>query len=106
MPVVLLSVIGACVIQRSVLDAGRPPVRCVVCLLRSLVHIELAAVDLSWDIIVRFGTNPSYQLPKPFFDDFVQVRSRPRSRLAGADPVVAQDTAACWCAPTHFPSRY
>jgi uncharacterized ferritin-like protein (DUF455 family) len=43
---------------------------CAAC---SLVHIELAAVDLSWDIIVRFGTNPSYKLPKAFFDDFVQV---------------------------------
>jgi len=40
----------------------------------SLVHIELAAVDLSWDIIVRFGTDPAYKLPKSFFDDFVQVR--------------------------------
>lgn len=39
----------------------------------SLVHIELAAVDLSWDIIVRFGSDPSYCLPKEFFDDFVQV---------------------------------
>jgi hypothetical protein len=44
------------------------------CLLCSLVHIELAAVDLSWDIIVRFGTDPTYQLPKAFYDDFVQVR--------------------------------
>jgi uncharacterized ferritin-like protein (DUF455 family) len=39
----------------------------------SLVHIELAAVDLSWDIIVRFGSDPGYCLPKEFFDDFVQV---------------------------------
>jgi hypothetical protein len=39
----------------------------------SLVHIELAAVDLSWDIIVRFGSDPSYILPKEFFDDFVQA---------------------------------
>jgi hypothetical protein len=45
------------------------------CLLCSLVHIELAAVDLSWDIIMRFGTDPTYQLPKAFYDDFVQVRT-------------------------------
>lgn len=32
-------------------------------------------MDLSWDIIVRFGTNPTYKLPKAFFDDFVQVRT-------------------------------
>jgi uncharacterized ferritin-like protein (DUF455 family) len=43
-------------------------------LLHSLVHIENWAVDLSWDIIARFGSDPSYQLPKAFFDDFVQVR--------------------------------
>eukprot|EP00775_Hariotina_reticulata_P013411 gene13412-13539_t len=42
-------------------------------LLHSLVHIENWAVDLSWDIIARFGSDPRYQLPKAFFDDFVQV---------------------------------
>ncbi|WIA44075.1 hypothetical protein OEZ86_010433 [Tetradesmus obliquus] len=42
-------------------------------LLHSLVHIESWAVDLSWDIIARFGSDPSYQLPRDFFDDFVQV---------------------------------
>jgi uncharacterized ferritin-like protein (DUF455 family) len=36
-------------------------------------HIESWAVDLSWDIIARFGSNPSYALPRQFFDDFVQV---------------------------------
>jgi hypothetical protein len=42
---------------------------------RSLVHIELAAVDLSWDIIARFGADVAYRhaLPRAFFDDFVQV---------------------------------
>jgi uncharacterized ferritin-like protein (DUF455 family) len=39
----------------------------------ALQHIENWAVDLSWDIIARFGSDPSYQLPREFFDDFVQV---------------------------------
>ncbi|CAL5219313.1 g1122 [Coccomyxa viridis] len=42
-------------------------------LVHSLVHIESWAVDLSWDIIARFGNDPSYRLPRDFFDDFVRV---------------------------------
>ncbi|GAB4816722.1 hypothetical protein N2152v2_003768 [Parachlorella kessleri] len=42
-------------------------------LLHSLVHIENWAVDLAWDIIARFGQDPSYRLPRAFFDDFVTV---------------------------------
>lgn len=45
-------------------------------LLHSLVHIENWAIDLSWDIIARFGSDPSYDLPRRFYDDFVQVRFR------------------------------
>jgi hypothetical protein len=40
-------------------------------ILHSLVHIESWAVDLSWDIIARFG--PAYSMPREFFDDFVKV---------------------------------
>lgn len=40
---------------------------------RSLTHIENWAVDLGWDCIVRFGQDPSYALPRAFFDDFVTV---------------------------------
>lgn len=42
-------------------------------ILHSLVHIESWAVDLSWDIIARFGCDPVYSLPDAFLDDFVQV---------------------------------
>ena len=42
-------------------------------ILHSLVHIESWAVDLSWDIIARFGSDPSYQLPDAFISDFIQV---------------------------------
>lgn len=41
-----------------------------IALLHALSHIELNAVDLAWDIIVRFaGTD----LPRAFFDDWVSV---------------------------------
>ncbi|KAH9568884.1 hypothetical protein CY35_03G102300 [Sphagnum magellanicum] len=40
-------------------------------LLHSLVHTESWAIDLSWDIIARFGKAES--MPREFFDDFVKV---------------------------------
>ena len=42
-------------------------------LLHSLCHIENWAVDLSWDVIARFGSQADYELPREFFDDFVTV---------------------------------
>eukprot|EP00884_Botryococcus_braunii_P000522 jgi/Botrbrau1/10470/Bobra.0133s0076.1 len=42
-------------------------------IVHALCHIESWAVDLSWDIIARFGADPAYALPRDFFDDFVQV---------------------------------
>eukprot|EP00897_Mesotaenium_endlicherianum_P004773 jgi/Mesen1/4323/ME000022S03611 len=44
-----------------------------IALLHSLVHIESWAVDLSWDIIARFGQ--SENMPRAFYDDFVKVAS-------------------------------
>lgn len=38
------------------------------------MHIENWAVDLGWDAIARFGQEPSYALPRAFFDDFITVR--------------------------------
>ncbi|XP_077234491.1 3-oxoacyl-acyl-carrier synthase-like protein (Protein of unknown function DUF455) isoform X2 [Tasmannia lanceolata] len=40
-------------------------------ILHSLVHTESWAIDLSWDIIARFGKQES--MPKEFFTDFVKV---------------------------------
>ncbi|GIL89336.1 hypothetical protein Vretimale_18663 [Volvox reticuliferus] len=43
-------------------------------LLHSAVHIENWAVDLSWDVVARFGLRPEeYDMPREFFDDFVKV---------------------------------
>ncbi|KAK9124003.1 hypothetical protein Sjap_013605 [Stephania japonica] len=40
-------------------------------ILHSLVHTESWAIDLSWDIIARFGKQES--MPRDFFTDFVKV---------------------------------
>jgi len=41
-----------------------------VALLHSLAHIELNAVDMTWDLIGRFAHAP---LPRAYLDDFVRV---------------------------------
>lgn len=48
---------------------GSPESR--VAILHSLAHIESWAIDLSWDVIARFGQ--TRKMPKQFFDDFVNV---------------------------------
>ncbi|KAL9240853.1 hypothetical protein vseg_015027 [Gypsophila vaccaria] len=40
-------------------------------IVHSLVHIESWAIDLSWDIIARFGKKEA--MPREFFTDFVKV---------------------------------
>lgn len=45
-------------------EAGR------IALLHALAHIELNAIDLSWDLIARFATA---ETPDGFFDDWVKV---------------------------------
>jgi uncharacterized ferritin-like protein (DUF455 family) len=41
-----------------------------VALLHALAHIELNAVDMTWDIVGRFA---NADVPRPFFDNWVQV---------------------------------
>jgi uncharacterized ferritin-like protein (DUF455 family) len=60
-----------------------------VALLHSLAHIELNAVDLTWDMVGRFA---HLQLPRSFFEDWVRVGleeakhfSLLRHRLAALD---------------------
>ncbi|CAL4922784.1 unnamed protein product [Urochloa decumbens] len=42
-----------------------------VAMLHSLAHTESWAVDLSWDIVARFGA--PMRMPREFFDDFARV---------------------------------
>jgi uncharacterized ferritin-like protein (DUF455 family) len=41
-----------------------------IALLHALAHIELNAVDMTWDLVGRFVHVP---MPRPFFDNWVQV---------------------------------
>lgn len=41
-----------------------------VALLHSLAHIELSAVDMTWDLIARSGAT---DLPRSYYDDWVRV---------------------------------
>ena len=41
-----------------------------IALMHSLAHIELSAVDMTWDLIGRFGHG---RMPRAFFDNWVQV---------------------------------
>lgn len=42
-------------------------------LLHALAHIELNAIDLAWDIMARFCLYDGKEMPRAFFDDWVQV---------------------------------
>lgn len=50
-----------------------------VALLHAIAHIELNAIDLAWDILVRFSsyssenTDDGFQLPRQFYHDWVKV---------------------------------
>ncbi|MDH3335451.1 MAG: ferritin-like domain-containing protein [Rhodospirillaceae bacterium] len=45
-----------------------------IALLHAIAHIELNAIDLAWDIILRFSRGEiSTEMPKGFFDDWVNV---------------------------------
>ncbi len=41
-----------------------------IALLHSLAHIELSAIDMTWDLIARSG---AYDLPNSYYDDWVRV---------------------------------
>lgn len=43
----------------------------MVKLLHALAHIELNAIDLAWDMLVRFGDRET--MPKEFFEDWLKV---------------------------------
>ncbi len=56
-------------------------VKSKIALLHALAHIELNAIDLSWDIIARFATlsdqnetaDGAFTLPRAFYDDWAKV---------------------------------
>ena len=50
-----------------------------IALLHAIAHIELNAIDLAWDLIVRFAAP---DLPRQFFDDWIEVADQEASHHA------------------------
>ena len=50
-----------------------------IALLHSLAHIELNAVDMTWDLVARFVDEP---MPLSFFDNWVEVGAEEASHFA------------------------
>lgn len=69
-----------------------------VALLHALAHIELNAVDLAWDIIARFT---GWDLPRAFYDDWVQVARDEADHFAELERVMAVLGSRYGALPAH-----
>src|SRR5215469_18579560 len=69
-----------------------------IALLHALAHIELNAIDLAWDLIARFG---SPELPRPFFDDWVEVGDQEAAHFELLAARLAEVGAAYGDLPAH-----
>lgn len=79
--------------KRSTLgDKGR------IALLHSLAHIELNAVDMTWDLIARFAHVP---MPRAFYDDWVRVGYEEATHFALVAGRLAELGAAYGDLPAH-----
>ena len=70
----------------------------LLALLHSLVHIELNAVDLSFDLIARFAHLP---LPRSFFDDAVKVGLEEAEHFLMLDKFLTKRGASYGDFPAH-----
>ncbi len=69
-----------------------------IALLHALAHIELNAVDLAWDIVVRFSGN---DLPEEFFDDWVSVAEDEARHFTMLERRLGEFNAAYGDMPAH-----
>lgn len=69
-----------------------------IALLHSLAHIELNAVDMTWDLIGRFAHEP---VPLSFFDDWVGVGLEEAEHFLLVERRLAQMGAAYGDLPAH-----
>lgn len=77
-------------------SAGGPKGR--IGLLHALAHIELNAIDLAWDIIVRFTGE---DLPRAFYDDWVEVATDEAEHFAMLAEQLVAEGAAYGDLPAH-----
>ncbi|MGD9802132.1 MAG: ferritin-like domain-containing protein [Hyphomicrobiaceae bacterium] len=73
-------------------------VRGRVALLHSLAHIELNAVDMTWDLIGRFAHE---SVPRSFFDDWVEVGGEEAEHFALVSRRLSELDAAYGDLPAH-----
>ncbi|MDX2155472.1 MAG: ferritin-like domain-containing protein [Hyphomicrobiaceae bacterium] len=69
-----------------------------IALLHSLAHIELNAVDMTWDLVGRFAFEP---MPRAFFDDWVQVGAEEAAHFLLVSKRLAELGAAYGDLPAH-----
>jgi uncharacterized ferritin-like protein (DUF455 family) len=69
-----------------------------IALLHSLAHIELNAVDMTWDLLGRFAHEP---VPRAFFDDWVQVGDEEASHFGLVSRRLEELGAAYGDLPAH-----
>ncbi len=69
-----------------------------IALLHSIAHIELNAIDMTWDLIGRFAHNA---LPRAFFDDWVLVGSEEAHHFALLTQRLAELGASYGDLPAH-----
>ena len=69
-----------------------------IALLHALAHIELNAVDMTWDLVGRFIGEP---MPRAFLDDWVQVGREEASHFALVSRRLAEMGAAYGDLPAH-----
>ncbi|SMP33208.1 ferritin-like domain-containing protein [Roseibium denhamense] len=69
-----------------------------VALLHSLAHIELNAVDLTWDLIGRFA---HIRLPRSYYDDWVRVGLEEAKHFSMLDDRLGRLGAAYGDMPAH-----
>lgn len=69
-----------------------------IALLHSLAHIELNAVDMTWDLVGRFARAP---VPRRFFDDWVQVGAEEAAHFALVSHRLRELGAAYGDLPAH-----
>lgn len=67
-------------------------------LIHSLAHIELNAVDLTWDLIGRF---PHIRLPRSYYDDWVRVGLEEAKHFSMLEDRLAKLEAAYGDMPAH-----
>lgn len=69
-----------------------------IALLHALAHIELNAVDMTWDLVGRFIGEP---MPRSFLDDWVQVGAEEASHFALVSRRLVEMGAAYGDLPAH-----